>query len=337
MIFDEGYILNLAIRISDFDTINKYSRNAKKYFKSEKDLHELLYRYSIDKKIFSIFNLNKPDLNKNPKIFNKSIVSMINNPSNNYEAIVEFLKINKRNNLNFFIDDNKSVLTSLIYLNDSGLKKNKLFNIFLRKKYVGSTSSVIINAPPKDRMKNLLENIDPKNLNSSNLSDIEEAISNIELDLNFKNSKGMKNSKIISEDDPTLLENLFLEKLENLTVKKNIDNSYLFNENSLYFRALENKDLQSLKDYNDNYKIYRDKNELIKSYLKKFISEPIESEKISFNDIEFKAFLLNIKLKSMFEIKCLSLNNNNFEEFLNKKHLQVLDNFLFENLLLEKI
>ena len=158
----------------------------------------------------------------------------------------------------------------------------------------------------------------------------------MDIDLNSKNSKGLTSSKLLSEEDPTLMETLFLEKLENLTKMKNEENFFMFEKNNKYFASFENFDFNKLKEMY-LFKNFGNKNEIIKKNLERYVNEPNESEKINFNDIEYKILLLNLKLKSMFDVESVALSNYNMENFFNKQHVDSLDKFMFENILLERI
>jgi len=353
MNFDDGYILNLAIKISDIDMIKKYSKKVKLTANTENELYKNIYKYCFDKNIFKIFTQSKITFEKNQSLFQKHLLNMLKNPYDNYEMIAEFLSNFKNYNLNFFEEqqDNSttsksdSIITCLMKMDNQSNKKVKLMNLFLSNKvYTESKYSELLNSEAKCKTQNLFEKQKSCVLQENSSEDLLK-ITDYNLDLNFKNSKGLVNSKILADEDPMLMETLFLEKLENLSKQKNEENFYLYEKNNyLYFSPVEKCDINKLKELKFYKKKFvaatnneKYKNEIIKFNLERFVNEPRESEKINFNDLEFKILLLNLKLRSMFDVCSASLSNDNLEEFFNKQHVNLLDNFMFEHILLEKI
>lgn len=135
-------------------------------------------------------------------------------------------------------------------------------------------------------------------------------LENEKFDFNFKNENGLTNSQILSAENPTNIDTVFLEKVENLLKYKTEENKHLF----------YNLPKVSTEDH-----------------MKKLVSEPEDSYKINFADVELNLLKLNLKLRKMYEFDIIKLSNDDLNLPLNKLHIQIINNFLFEKLLLDKI
>lgn len=141
-------------------------------------------------------------------------------------------------------------------------------------------------------------------------------------DFNFSN----KNSQILIEKNPTNLDAVFLEKIENLLKYKNDNNSFLFNNKT--YSQFEVLKISSEKD-----------GKLIKRSIENYINTPYESYKINFADIEYNLLKLNIALRKMYDVNPIYLHSTKFDnwQFYNKIHNSMLDNFILDKILLDKI
>jgi len=332
MIFDDEYILNLAIKISDLETIKNYARKVKLDKQNEQIIHKNIYKYCLDKNIFKIYEPNKIKNEKDKNLFQNHILNLIKNRNDNYEMIFHFLSFYKNADFDFFSEDKNSIMTTLTKIENLNNKKTKLMDLFFNKIYIKSKYSELYESQPMSKTKNFF---DMKKNDKENSFSLDEIL-NFQINLNFKNSKGLTHSKILSDEDPTLIENLFLEKMENITKFKDEDNSYLYEKTNVCFSPIEDYDMRKLKEINI-FKKFSNKNDIIKQNLTRFIQEPFDSQKINFNDLEFRILLLNLKLRSMFDINPTSLNNNNIELFFNQQHIKYLDKFMLDNILLERI
>lgn len=330
MIFDERYILNLAIKISDVEMINKTFNRTRINPLFEKELYDNISKYTYDPQIYSIFDLNKPNYENNKDLFTSHLTNMINNPNDNTEMIVKFLRNFKEKNLNNFLDEKRSIITSTIKYPFSYNKKKKLINLFFLDFHEKGKYSELADCTKAEKISSFFSGKKTEKKFEEN--------ENLNVDLNMKNAAGLTNSKILSDEDPTLLDSLFLEDIENLTKNKNSENFYLFKKRHFYFLPYENK--------NENWNFFGlfgsgvgNNEDKIKKDFEDFIDEEKNSAKVNYNDIEFKLFMLNNKLRSMFEIKTFSDNGNdiNGTDGFNKLHVRTLEKFMFENILLEKI
>ena len=326
MIFDDKYILNLSIKLSDIDKVKEYSKKVKINQVLENEIYSNIYKYCFDKRIFEIFPCNKINYETKRNLFIDHLLLMVKNNNDNIEMIVTFFSHLKNPNLNFFDNTelDESLIKNIIKLNNYYNKKVKLLDYFFSKNYTPSKYIFLKNLDSKEK----LENIFSKNSEEKILKNQIKLI-NFDLNFNDKNSKGYTNSKILLDEDPTLMEAILLEKIENSTRRKNNDNSYLFEKNNFYFYPIEN--FVGKNSYFNNI------NNDIKKNLERFVEEPVNSKNINFDDIENKLLLFNIKLKSMYEIYSVSLADVNLENHLNKQHTRFLEKFIFENIFLEKI
>jgi len=248
MKFDDSYMLNLSVKLSDYENAKKYKA------KVDEELIKVLFNYNTDKNVFNLFKKNK--FTNNPEL----ILNLVANPFNNFEICKEYIN-NKDTNINKFFDENRSIITSLI--NSDSQKKLKLLSLLLE---------------------------------------------NEKFEFNLKNENGLTNSQILSIENPTNIDTVFLEKVENLLKNKTDDNKHLF------------------------YNLPKTSTE---DHIKKFASEPQDSYKINFADIELNLLKLNLKLRKMYEFDIIKLSNDDIP--FNKLHLSIINNFLFDKLLLDKI
>jgi hypothetical protein len=128
------------------------------------------------------------------------------------------------------------------------------------------------------------------------------------IDFNSKNINAETNSQIMLRADPTNTDGIYLEKLERLTKDRSTKNDYLF------------KCMDSLSQPVEN-----------------FIDEPAESLRINFNDIEYHLLRLNMKLKKMFSFTQIKLADEDTYKTLTDLHISILNNFILNKLLLDKI
>jgi hypothetical protein len=296
MNFDDYYMLNLSIRLSDFENTQKFYKNLKNknLLNNNEEILINLSTFCKNPEIFKLFIQNKHidfsdskdnDVNKSTNTKNNLVLNLFSNPFNNVNAIKFLLNVNKNDkgnlknklnlNLNFIKDENKSVLIS-VAKNSNITKKLNSYNLLLT---------------------NML-NYNPNFL--------------------IKNSKGETQAQILSSEDPVNIDTVFIEKLEKLKKFENSENKFLFSKN--YVPDLKSTDID------------------IKENICNYIKEPSESYKIGFADIEFKLLLLNLKLRKMYEININNLHNHKSDAgHLTKLHFNLLDEFIFEKLLLDKI
>jgi hypothetical protein len=163
-----------------------------------------------------------------------------------------------------------------------------------------------------------------KNSNSRKKIKTFEYILNYFDNFNFneRNSKGETNSQILLSENPTNIDSVFLEKIENLFKNKTEENKFLF--------------------FTDKGNISnRTNNKItIQEEIKNFLKAPKESYKIRFADIEYNLLRLNIKLRRMYEfspivlIKETALEEN---ERFSRINIKTMEEFIFEKLLVDKI
>lgn len=201
------------------------------------------------------------------------------------------------------------------------LMKNPFSNESIIKYYLASNKMKIdgfydtFEGSSQSALIKLLENTN----NLKKLRVFEYLLNKDDFDFNKKNLKGETNSQILLSDNPTDMDAIFTEKVENLLKNKSKDNKNLF------------------KGYTFHFSPFTPKSKSIEEEVNNFISEPIESYKINFADIEYKLLKLNIKLRRMYQSSITNLSNLDLNKDLSKIHEGVLEDIIFEKLLLEKI
>lgn len=218
----------------------------------------------------------------------------------------------------FKLFENKTMNFQLFILQ---FLKNPFNNFEIIKYFVGdkdkSTSlSKNLNFITEDDESIMINTI--KNTNSNKKLKLMELLTN-KLDLNIKNNKGETNSQIILKGNPTDIDGVILEKLENLTKNKTEENSYLFNKN------------------NDTSNVSMLSIDKPKESITNFINEPEESVKLNLADVEYNLLRLNFRLRRMYEFYPIYLQDVKIDNRLSQLHLNILNNFIFDKLLLEKI
>jgi hypothetical protein len=143
---------------------------------------------------------------------------------------------------------------------------------------------------------------------------LEYLLNEMSFDFNRKNSASQTNSQILLNENPTDLDSVFIEKIEKKTNMKNSDNSYLFTKNLDFFSGIN-----------------------LESEIKKFVKSPLDSLKINFCDVELDLLRLNLKLRKMYDFQINKLNHNEELQEMNEIHLKILNTFLTDKILLEKI
>lgn len=168
-----------------------------------------------------------------------------------------------------------------------------------------------------DEEKSLLLTLLTSSTNSfKKLKTFEFLINNEDFDFTKKNKNGQTNSQIMVATNPTDMDSVYLEKIEKLITNKNEKNKHLF-----YYKNNSCNEIFSISN--------------LEKSIKDYIEEPEQSYKINFADVEFNLLKLNLKLRRMyeFEINELSFNDSEFS----KIHSNIMNTFIFDKLLLEKI
>lgn len=142
MNFDDAYMLKLAIRVSDYDRVNKHIKGVKNV--NPCDLYNFLSLYNKDLRIFKLISSKCKVANMNQYLLN-----MLGNPFDNKETVLDVMKGIK--DLNYFVNDKESVVTSLCKTSIE-IKKMDLLEYLLKhdtynfnaKNKIGESNSQII-------------------------------------------------------------------------------------------------------------------------------------------------------------------------------------------------
>jgi hypothetical protein len=225
---------------------------------------------------------------------------------NTDKKIIEMYKKNKIYNSEFLINLVKNPFDNFNILQDyfSNFPKN--------------TNNLLKIDDFFDEDKSLLLTLLTSNTNSfKKLKTFDFLINNQNFDFNKKNHNGQTNSQILVASNPTDMDSVYLEKIEKLMQNKNEENKNLFYSSP----KRSNNEIFSLTN--------------LEKSIKEFIHEPEESYKINFADMEFNLLKLNLKLRRMYEFDIIELSVNDSE--FNKMHTNIMNTFIFDKLLLEKI
>lgn len=120
MNFDDLYMLKLGIRLSDYNTVNKFYSKVKN--KLDDEVQEYLNIYCTDERIIALFDKNKK--------FSFDLFKMLKSTFKNEEIIKKYL--DKIKDLNKINDDESIIIDTLRNKNTS--KKLNLFENYLKNK-----------------------------------------------------------------------------------------------------------------------------------------------------------------------------------------------------------
>jgi len=158
-----------------------------------------------------------------------------------------------------------------------------------------------------------------KNTNNLKKLRISEYLLNKSFNFNSKNSNGQSISQILIDENPTDINAIFIEKIEKLLKTKSEENNFLFEDDSTV---------------NNNKKV---NSKTIEKEIKNYISEPDQSYKIQFADIEYHLLKLTMKLRRIYQVNTVNLSYiDNYKE-MSQIHTASIEEFIFEKLLIDKI
>jgi hypothetical protein len=202
------------------------------------------------------------------------------------------------------------------------LIKNPFNNFILLRDYLANSKIKMDEFYDED--KSVMLTLLTSNISSiKKLKTFEFLLKNENFDFNVKNKNGQTNSQILVSANPTDMDSVYLEKIEKLMQNKNMENKFLF-----YPR--------NVNDLHSNSQNSLNSQELEKS-IREFVKEPKESFKINFADIELSLLKLNLKLRRMYEFDINDLSSFSDDSAYTKMHTSIMNNFIFDKLLLDKI
>ncbi len=126
MNFDDQYMFNLSLKISDYENANKLYK--KIYRKINQETYDNLSKYCTDLKIYNLFEKNNKNINNLNFLLN-----LMTNPYNNIQIIKQHLENIKTNyKIDEFVDNDNSVLLNLLK-NSNNFKKLTISEFLLDK------------------------------------------------------------------------------------------------------------------------------------------------------------------------------------------------------------